>query len=101
LTDWRNLLFLPRRGTRPPDGCHHGKFRKDKFRKDLKIPRVEGVDALNAIRQHRQRLNALIECEKAGTLSPEEKAEVDHFMELEHILRMANARARQIVSRGE
>lgn len=48
-----------------------------------------------------QRLNALIECEKAGTLSPEEKAEVDHFMELEHILRMAKARARQIVSRGE
>ena len=48
-----------------------------------------------------QRLAALMEREKAGTLSPEEKAEVDHFMELEHILRMAKARARQIVSRGE
>ena len=48
-----------------------------------------------------QRLAALMEREKAGTLSPEEKAEVDHFMELEHILRMAKARARQIASRGE
>ena len=48
-----------------------------------------------------QRLAALMEREKAGTLSPEEKAEVDHFMELDHILRMAKARARQIVSRGE
>jgi len=48
-----------------------------------------------------QRLADLIELEKAGGLSPEEKAEVDHFMELEHILRTAKARARQIVSRGE
>ena len=48
-----------------------------------------------------QRLAALIEREKADSLSPEEKAELDHFMELEHILRMAKARARQILSRGE
>jgi hypothetical protein len=48
-----------------------------------------------------QRLAALIEREKADTLSPEEEAELDHFMELEHILRMAKARARQILSRGE
>jgi hypothetical protein len=43
----------------------------------------------------------LIEREKEGSLSPEEKAELDHFMDLEHILRMAKARARQILSRGE
>ena len=48
-----------------------------------------------------QRLAALIEREKVDNLSPEEKAELDHFMELEHILRMAKARARQILSRGE
>jgi hypothetical protein len=48
-----------------------------------------------------QRLAALIEREKADTLSSEEEAELDHFMELEHILRMAKARARQILSRGE
>jgi hypothetical protein len=48
-----------------------------------------------------QRLAALIEREKEGSLSPEEKAELDRFMDLEHILRMAKARARQILSRGE
>jgi hypothetical protein len=48
-----------------------------------------------------QRVAALIEGERAGRLSPEEKAELDHFMELEHILRMAKARARQILSRGQ
>jgi hypothetical protein len=48
-----------------------------------------------------QELAALIEREKAGSLSPQEKAELDHFMELEHILRMAKARARQILSGGE
>jgi hypothetical protein len=46
-----------------------------------------------------QRVAALIEREKADRLSPEEKAELDHFIELEHILRMAKARARQILSR--
>ena len=48
-----------------------------------------------------QRVATLIEREKADTLSPEEEAELNHFMELEHILRMAKARARQILSRGK
>jgi len=48
-----------------------------------------------------ERLAALIEQEKTGGLSLEEKAELDHFMELEHILRMAKARARQILSCGQ
>jgi hypothetical protein len=43
----------------------------------------------------------LIERDKSGTLSLEEKAELDHFMDLEHILRTAKARARQILHRGE
>jgi hypothetical protein len=34
-------------------------------------------------------------------LSIEEKAELDHFMELEHILRMAKAKARQILASGQ
>jgi hypothetical protein len=49
----------------------------------------------------RQRLAALIEREREGSLSPEAKAELDHFIDLEHILRMAKARARQILSRDE
>jgi hypothetical protein len=45
-----------------------------------------------------RRLAELIEREKESAISPEEKADLDHFMELEHILRMAKARARQILS---
>ena len=52
-------------------------------------------------REAQQRLAVLIDRERAGTVSPEEKAELDHFMDLEHILRMAKARARQILSRGK
>jgi hypothetical protein len=48
-----------------------------------------------------ERVASLIERQNAARLSSEEKAELDHFMELEHILRMAKARARQILSRGQ
>jgi hypothetical protein len=47
-----------------------------------------------------QRVAELIERDKDGNLSSEEKAELDHFMDLEHILRMAKARARQILTSG-
>jgi hypothetical protein len=43
------------------------------------------------------RVADLIEREKEGTLSPEETAELNHFIELEHILRVAKAKARQIL----
>lgn len=45
-----------------------------------------------------RRIEELIAREKEGSLLPEEKQELDHFMELEHILRMAKAKARQIVA---
>lgn len=48
-----------------------------------------------------QRVAELIEREKDCGLSPEENAELDHFMELEHILRMAKAKARLIMTRGQ
>ena len=44
------------------------------------------------------RISDLLEREREQHLAPEEKAELDHFMELEHILRMAKAKARQILS---
>jgi hypothetical protein len=37
----------------------------------------------------------LLERQKAGALSDDEKAELAHYLELEHILRSAKARARQ------
>ena len=61
----------------------------------------EAVMDFHPSREAQQRLAVLIEREKAGSVSPEEKAELDHFMELEHILRMAKARARHILSRGK
>ena len=48
-----------------------------------------------------RRIADLLEREREQHLSPEEKAELDHFMELEHILRMAKAKARQILSSGK
>ena len=48
-----------------------------------------------------RRLAELIEQDKNDGLSPDEKAELEHYMELEHILRMAKAKARQLLSRGQ
>jgi len=47
-----------------------------------------------------ERVAELIRREKEGDLSAEEKSELDHFMDLEHILRVAKARARQILASG-
>jgi len=45
-----------------------------------------------------RRVEELIAREKEGSLLPGEKQELDHFIELEYILRMAKAKARQILS---
>ena len=47
-----------------------------------------------------QRVANLIEREQDQHLSPDEKAELEHFMELEHILRLAKAKARLTLSLG-
>ena len=52
-------------------------------------------------REAQRRVAELIEREKEEGLSLEEAAELDHFIELEHILRMAKAKARQILARGQ
>jgi hypothetical protein len=46
------------------------------------------------------RVAELIQREKEGNLTSEEKSELDHFMDLEHILRVAKARARHILASG-
>jgi hypothetical protein len=45
-----------------------------------------------------QRAVELLEVAKEDKLTPEEQSELEHFTELEHILRMAKARARQILA---
>jgi len=41
-----------------------------------------------------------MELERQGNLPSEDKAELDHFIELEHILRMAKAKDRLILASG-
>jgi hypothetical protein len=43
----------------------------------------------------RQRLSDLLARQKSATLTPEDSAELDHYLELEHIMRLAKARARR------
>jgi hypothetical protein len=47
-----------------------------------------------------RRVAELMARDKENNLSVEEKSELDHFMDLEHILRVAKARARQILASG-
>ena len=50
--------------------------------------------------EFQRRAAELIDREKETGLSAEAKAELDHFMDLEHIIRMAKAKAGQILVRG-
>jgi hypothetical protein len=47
-----------------------------------------------------QRISGLITAKEDGSLSPEESAELDDFLQLEHILIMAKAQARRHSSIG-
>ncbi len=47
------------------------------------------------------RVAELVAREKApGGLTPDEKSELDHYVQLEHLMRLAKARARQHVAHG-
>lgn len=46
----------------------------------------------------KDRVADLIFLEKTGGLSPDEKSELDHYLQLEHIMRLAKARAHQYVA---
>jgi hypothetical protein len=59
----------------------------------------EAVTLFRPSSEAQQRIAEMIERERESGLSPEE-AELDHFVELEHILRMAKAKARQILACG-
>jgi hypothetical protein len=61
---------------------------------------VEAVAEFRPSSDAQLRVAELIEREQQGSLSSEEKSELEHFIELEHIMRMAKAKARQILSRG-
>ena len=46
----------------------------------------------------RQRLWDLLDRQKAAPLPAEERAELDHYREVEHLMRLAKARARQLLT---
>ena len=48
----------------------------------------------------RQRVWDLIERQKAAALPDDEKSELDHYVEIEHLMRLAKARARQLLAHG-
>ena len=54
-----------------------------------------GVAAFAPSAAAREFVADLLERLKTDSLSPEEKAELAHYLEVEHIMRLAKARARQ------
>jgi hypothetical protein len=56
----------------------------------------DGVAAFRPSDEARERVDDLLERQKFGTLTSDESAELSHFLELEHIMRLAKARARRI-----
>jgi uncharacterized protein YnzC (UPF0291/DUF896 family) len=47
----------------------------------------------------KERVSYLIHAEKTGGLTEEETSELDHYMQLEHLMRLAKAKARKHVSK--
>jgi hypothetical protein len=47
----------------------------------------------------RGRVAELVAKERAGALNTEESSELEHYLQLEHIMRLAKARAKQHLSR--
>lgn len=58
----------------------------------------QAVIAFQPSEKTRQRVADLIYREKTNTLSSDEKIELDHYMQLEHLMRLAKARARQHIN---
>jgi uncharacterized protein YnzC (UPF0291/DUF896 family) len=58
-------------------------------------PSPSAVASFRLSRDADERVALLIEREKSQGLTAAEKSELDHSLELEHIMRLAKARARQ------
>jgi hypothetical protein len=58
----------------------------------------EKILAFQPSEEVKARLADLIAREKAGSLSREEISELDHYMQIEHIMRLVKARARPAVN---
>jgi len=61
-------------------------------------PSPSGIVGFQPSAAAKARVADLLSREKTTGLSADEKSELDHFLELEHIMRLAKARARRHVS---
>lgn len=58
----------------------------------------EAVARFEASSEAKKRVADLIHREKGGELTPEETSELDHCLKIEHLMRLARARARALCS---
>ncbi len=61
-------------------------------------PSSEHVAAFQPSASTRQRVAELVAREKDAGLSEAERSELDHYVQLEHIMRLAKARARRLLA---
>lgn len=54
------------------------------------------VASFSASEETKNRVAELIAREKAAEITDEERSELDHFIEIEHIMRLAKAKARKL-----
>jgi hypothetical protein len=59
-------------------------------------PTVQKVVAFRPSKAVRERVALLLQREKTAGLSPEEASELHRYAELEHLMRLAKARAQQL-----
>lgn len=57
----------------------------------------QNVIAFRPSEAAQERITDLLAREKDGELSGEEKSELDHYLQLEHLMRLAKARARDFL----
>ena len=58
----------------------------------------EGVAGFEASDETRERVAELIHREKTTGLTPDETSELNHYLKIEHLMRLAKARARALCS---
>lgn len=58
----------------------------------------DAVARFEPSRETRQRIADLIHREKTTGLTPDETSELDHYLKIEHLMRLAKARARALCS---
>jgi GTP-dependent phosphoenolpyruvate carboxykinase len=58
------------------------------------------VAAFRPSEEAKERVADLIQREKSSALSADEESELNHYLQLEHLMRLAKARARQHIVHG-